>query len=89
MQKGMQKAYSSIYISQTIVPSRKNYTAIPKPLYPEVKQYFEDLLNRGCVRKVPLSGLCAEIIHNPQCQHITAFVTSWVLHEWVRIPFGL
>ena len=53
--KGMQKAYTSIYISQTIVPSRKNYTAIPKPLYPEAKQYFEDLLNRGCVRKVPLS----------------------------------
>ena len=29
----------------------KNYTAIAKPLYPEVKQYVEDLLNRGWVRK--------------------------------------
>ena len=32
-------------------PVQKNYTAIPKPLYPEVKQYVEDLLNRGWVRK--------------------------------------
>ena len=28
-------------------PVQKNDTAIPKPLYPEVKQYVEDLLNRG------------------------------------------
>ena len=32
-------------------PVQKNYTTIPKPLYPEVKQYVEDLLNRGWVRK--------------------------------------
>ena len=32
-------------------PVQKNYTATPKPLYPEVKQYVEDLLNRGWVRK--------------------------------------
>jgi len=32
-------------------PVQKNYTAIPKPLFPEVKQYVEDLLNRGWVRK--------------------------------------
>ena len=32
-------------------PVQKNYTAVPKPLYPEVKQYVEDLLNRGWVRK--------------------------------------
>ena len=32
-------------------PVQKNYTAIPKPLYPEVKQYVEDLLNHGWVRK--------------------------------------
>ena len=32
-------------------PVQKNYTAIPKPLYPEVKQYVEDLLNRGWIRK--------------------------------------
>ena len=33
------------------IPVQLNYTAIPKPLYPEVKQYVEDLLNRGWVRK--------------------------------------
>ena len=32
-------------------PVQKNYTAIPKPLYQEVKQYVEDLLNRGWIRK--------------------------------------
>lgn len=32
-------------------PVQKNYTSIPKPLYSEVKQYVEDLLNRRWVRK--------------------------------------
>lgn len=32
-------------------PVQKSYVAVPKPLYPEVKQYVEDLLNRGWVRK--------------------------------------
>ena len=32
-------------------PVQKIYTSIPKPLYSEVKQYVEDLLNRGWVRK--------------------------------------
>ena len=30
---------------------QQTYNAIPKPLYPEVKQYVEDLLNRGWVQK--------------------------------------
>lgn len=45
-------------------PVQKNYTSIPKPLYSEVKQYVEDLLNRGWAAEVTLSllitgGLCA------------------------------
>lgn len=32
-------------------PVQKNYTAVPKPLYPEVKSYVEDLLNRNFIRK--------------------------------------
>ena len=32
-------------------PVQKNNTAVPRPLYPEVKQYVEDLLNRGWVRR--------------------------------------
>ena len=32
-------------------PVQKNYRSIPKPLYPEVKHYIEDLLNRGFIRK--------------------------------------
>ena len=33
------------------VPVQKTYTAVPRPLYPEVKQYVEDLLNRGWIQK--------------------------------------
>ena len=29
------------------VPVQRKYTAIPRPLYAEVKQFVEDLLNRG------------------------------------------
>ena len=32
-------------------PVQKNYTAIPRPLYPEVKHYLEDLLNKNFIRK--------------------------------------
>ena len=30
-------------------PVRKKYTSIPRPLYPEVKQYIEDLLNQNFI----------------------------------------
>ena len=33
------------------VPVQRKYTAIPQPLYAEVKQYVEDLLNRGWIQK--------------------------------------
>ena len=32
-------------------PVQKNYIAVPKPLYPEVKAYIEDLLNRNFIKK--------------------------------------
>ena len=32
-------------------PVQKNYASIPRPLYPEVKGYIEDLLNRGFIKK--------------------------------------
>ena len=32
-------------------PVQQTYTSIPKPLYPEVKQYVEDLLNKGFIKK--------------------------------------
>ena len=32
-------------------PVQKNYLSIPRPLYPEVKAYIEDLLNQGFIRK--------------------------------------
>ena len=32
-------------------PVQKIYTAIPRPLYPEVKHYLEDLLNKNFIRK--------------------------------------
>ena len=30
-------------------PVQKTYASIPKPLYPEVKQHIEDLLNKGFI----------------------------------------
>ena len=30
-------------------PVRKNYTALPRSLYPGVKSYAEDLLNKNCI----------------------------------------
>ena len=33
------------------VPVQKKYTSIPRPLYAEVKQYVEGLLNRGWIQK--------------------------------------
>ena len=33
------------------VPVQRKYTAIPRPLYAEVKQYIEDLLNQGWIQK--------------------------------------
>ena len=33
------------------IPVQKKYTSIPRPLYAEVKQYVEDLLNRGWIQK--------------------------------------
>ena len=32
-------------------PVQKNYVAVPKPLYPEVENYIEDLLNRKLINK--------------------------------------
>ncbi|CAB4025593.1 Hypothetical predicted protein, partial [Paramuricea clavata] len=32
-------------------PVQKNYVAVPRPLYPEVKAYVEDLLNRKFIRR--------------------------------------
>lgn len=32
-------------------PVQKNYTAVPRPLFPEVKSYVEDLLDKNFIRK--------------------------------------
>ena len=32
-------------------PVQKNYVSVPRPLYPEVKQYIEDLLNNEFIRE--------------------------------------
>ena len=33
------------------IPVQKTYNSVPRPLYPEVKQHIEDLLNRGWITK--------------------------------------
>lgn len=37
-----------IRLSDT-TPVRRTYTSVPKPLHKEVKEYLEDLLNRGWI----------------------------------------
>ena len=32
-------------------PVQKQYTSMPRPLYPEVKQHIEDLLNKGWIKR--------------------------------------
>ena len=32
-------------------PVQKSYVSVPRPLYPEVKAYIKDLLNRGWIKK--------------------------------------
>ena len=32
-------------------PVQQNYDSLPQPLYPEIKAYIEDLLNRGWIVK--------------------------------------
>ena len=32
-------------------PVQQNYNSVPRPLYPEIKAYIEDLLNRGWIVK--------------------------------------
>ena len=39
-----------IKLSDT-TPVQKNYVAVPRPLYPEVKAYIEDLLNKNFIRR--------------------------------------
>ena len=128
------------------IPVQKTYQSIPRPLYQEVKDYLQDLIDRGwivksqspyaspvaCVRKkdgglrlcvdyrqldkktipdrqpIPrlqnvLDSLGGNVwfstldqgkayhqgYMHPESRHLTAFVTPYGLHEWVRIPFGL
>ena len=35
----------------TYEPVQKNYVSVPRPLYPEVKQYIEDLLNKQFIKE--------------------------------------
>ena len=42
-------------------PVKKLYTSIPKPLYKEVKEYVEDLLARGWVRR-SFSSYCSLMV---------------------------
>ena len=41
-------------------PVQKSYIGVPQPLYPELKHYIEDLLNRGFIQKSksPYSSCC-------------------------------
>ena len=125
---------------------KKSYISVPPPLYKEVKEYLENLLVNGWIRRSTLSyaspvvcvrkkdgGLrfCVDyrelnkktipgrqpipkvqdILNDlggkswftvldqdkayhqgfmaEESRHLTAFITPWLLFEWIRIPFGL
>ncbi|KAI8482367.1 hypothetical protein Bbelb_399580, partial [Branchiostoma belcheri] len=76
-------------------PVQKNYVSIPAPLYKEVREYIEDLINQGWITKSksPYSSPMGKAYHqgymDEESREFTAFVTPYGLYEWVRIPFGL
>ena len=47
-------------------PVQKNYVAVPKPLYPEVKAYIENLLNRYFIRKSSSSYSSPVVCHQSE-----------------------
>ena len=47
-------------------PVQKNYVAVPKPLYPEVKAYIEDLLNPDFIRKSSSSYSSPVVCHQSE-----------------------
>jgi hypothetical protein len=42
-------------------PIQKNYLSMPRPLYPEVKAYIGDLLNRNFIRKSKSSSFSSVV----------------------------
>ncbi|KAL9967535.1 hypothetical protein ACROYT_G025782 [Oculina patagonica] len=49
-------------ITEEQLPVQRKYTAIPRPLYAEVKQYVEDLLNREWIQKSRLDPSNVEAV---------------------------
>jgi hypothetical protein len=47
---GIEELQMNIHLTDD-QPLQKKYLSIPRPLYPEVKAYIEDLLNRNFIRK--------------------------------------
>ena len=52
-----------INLSNT-TPVQRTYSGIPRPLYPEVKGYVEDLLNKECITK------SQSLYSKPMCYHL-------------------
>ena len=48
-------------------PVQKQYNRVPKPLYPEVKQYLEDLLNQNWIRPSSSSYASPVVIVRKKC----------------------
>ena len=46
----VQELQMNIFLKDN-TPVQKNYVAVPRPLYPEVKSYIEDLLNHQFIKK--------------------------------------
>lgn len=65
-------------------PVQKNYVAVPKPLYPEVKAYIEDLLNRNFIKKSSSSYSSPVMCVRKKDQSLRLYVDFRALNKKTR-----
>ena len=65
-------------------PVQKNYVAVPKPLYPEVKAYIEDLLNRNFIKKSSSSYSSPVVCERKKDQSLQLCVDFRALNKKTR-----
>ena len=65
-------------------PVQKNYVAVPKPLYPEVKAYIEDLLNQNFIKKSSSSYSSPVVCVRKKDQSLRLCVDFRILNKKTR-----
>lgn len=74
-----------------LVPVQRKYTAIPRPLYAEVKQYVEDLLNHGWIQKSKSAFSCPVVCVRKKDGSLRLFIdyrqlNSKIIHNSHPLP---